>query len=437
MKRLLKVKPGGRGVGTVLPEQNGFYYPLTANAHPAIEEFYGTAIDTDDWQLGTVSTLGTGGATVSVSSSFACLYSGTGTAGSATLKLQSAGYSGSTPAHIYNIPFRVRFVARIGSTAANATSLSPTGGFDAYMGIRNIADNLSQNAVAAETHIAQFHLDLTTAGGSGLGSPVVETQVYAGSTAAGFIASAAFNPFATGASGIVKTSSALVGYVIEATHRGTWFSIIEDPTSQEPGRLLTHVSQPTLRPDLNYYIDARLVANGTAGFTGTGQTSLEIDQIVLTQFTTQDQSADIPDSDKRVGGIRTWTNTSGTYTPTLAAALVTSGMGILYAVNISSTNTGGLNLYIAAYDASAAGSAVYNYSFTGGSNTISAAARLLFVHQWAFQNSAPALVAAGQPPAIPACGIPFFRGLVIGDTTVNGGAVGGSALQASVVYRSQ
>ncbi len=419
MKRLLKTRASARGIGISVPSDPSLYIPLGATYVPELEEFYGSALDTDDWSTSD-SSYGTGGSTTVVASSCFTIQTGTGTAGTATVIMRSAL---SAAAHLYSLPVRVKWFMRMFATAG--AGVSPTGGLDIYMGLRT-TDN---------THIAQFHLDGSTAGGSSLASPVVETQVYGSTTGAAFLSSSAFNPFST-AVNRTFTATNIVGYVIEATPKGVWFSLQEDVTSIEAPRLLSHVGSPLIRQDLQYGLDFRAVISGTNGYTSTGAINIDLDQIVIEQITPQADALDSYAPHNRLGSVRTYTNTA-TFSVSAAGALVTSGMGVFYTFSVTSTSTTAVNSYIAVFDASAAGSAIYNYSFTGGANTLSAASRLMWIQQVNAGGSVPSATVPPVGLGIPAFGIPFYRGLVVGETTANGGAVGNSAFQAVVVYRAQ
>ena len=410
MKRLEKVKPGGRGLAYVLPD-GPWHYPMQASLYPHHDEFLGTAIDADEWA--TDSSVGTGApAAISFAASFVTLPTSTATAGTVTQRLRSAYTSN---ANIYTVPFRATFAARVATTAGAGVAATGAGNLQVMLGVRD----------TGATHIAQFLLDFTTAGSSSLAAPNVELQVRSGSTGAGFIASAVHNPFSTT---IPRTATTITGYVVEVTHRGTWFGLKEDMQSQEPARLLSFFANPVPRIDLNYFLDARIVADGTAGFTQTAPVVLELDSIDVEQYAYQ--------AERGIAGIA---NKAGDVRATLLAAplasnttgLVTSGAGIFLGFSAMSTATGALaaNGFAAFYDASAGGSVVYDFAAA-----VSAPAQLLWMQQIGFVGTTATQVA---PVNFPKDGIPFFKGLIGANVTFAATATQTNVMNLAVVWRGQ
>ena len=415
MKHLEKAKPGGRGLAYVLPD-GPWYYPMVASVLPHHDEFLGTAIDTDEWA--DASTLATGGGSVAFAASFVTLDSGTGTASTATLRLRSAM---TANANIYTVPFRAMFAARISTTAGAGIAPADTdaGSLAVYLGVRS----------TDETHIAQFHFDLTTAGSSSLAAPIVIAEVRSGSTGAGFIASAAHSPFSTTNVELVRTATSVMGYVIEVTHNGTWFGLKDDMSSPEPPRELSFFANPVLRIDKNYFLDARMVSIGTAGgngFTQTAGVQLELDSVTVEQFAYQAMPG-IQGEERKQGAVHTLF--LATPPASASVALVTSGMGVFLGFQTTSTATATTNTFAAFYDASAASSGCYDYV-----DAHSGSAKLLWLQQIGYVATTGVAVMPGT--GFPAGGIPFFRGLVAAETDAEANAVGGSTLNIIVSYRN-
>ena len=108
---------------------------------------------------------------------------------------------------------------------------------------------------------------------------------------------------------------------------------------------------------------------------------------------------------------------------TESTSLVTTGAGVVFAVSVTSTATAAANTYVALYDASAAGTAVYDYV-----TTATGAARLLTIFQSTFHTGTAAGIAVNTGPHIFPEPIPFFDGLVVAETNAVGTAVGTSSL---------
>ena len=410
MKHLEKAKPGGRGLAYVLPD-GPWHYPMRASLYPHHDEFLGTAIDADEWAND--SSLGTGApAAISFAASFVTMPTSTATAGTVTQRLRSAITSN---ANIYTIPFRAMFAARVSNTAGAGVAATGAANLQVMLGVRD----------TGETHIAQFLLDFTTAGSSSLAAPNMELQVRAGSTGAGFIASAVHNIFST--VGSARTATDIHGYVIEMTHRGTWFGIKDDMSSQEAPRMLSFFANPVPRIDLNYFLDARIVANGTAGFTMTAPVVLELDSVDVEQYAYQAVQG-IDGIDQKFGSVRTVLMTTPEASNT--TGLVTSGMGVFLGFTTTSTGTTMTNTYAAFYDASVGGSGVYDFG-----TAHSSAAKLIWLTQVSFIATTGV---ASRVEHFPTEGIPFFRGLVAGNVTSLGAAVdAASAISLVIVYRGQ
>lgn len=411
MRHLKKIAPSRPGMGFKLPEGN-LYYPLVANYYPHHDDFLGTVIDSDEWATDT--TLASDGAgAVTFAQSFVTLVSGTATGSTSISRFRSAMTS---DANLYNMPFRATFVARTSHSAGSG--VAPTGGLDLYFGIRS----------TDETHLAQFHLDLTTAGSSSCASPVVNMEIRTGSTATNNIASAAANIWNTAAS-VLRSATGFTALVIEATHKGVWFGYKDDQNDLGPARELFFSKNPLPRHDKNYFLDMRLVANGTAGYTMTAPVNVNIDSVTVEQLA--------PIASPWFGGMETDVGATQSViltqaVPTGSAGLVTTGAGIFLGMSITTTATAALDSYIAAYDMSAGSTAAFDHSFNP-----SAGAKLLWLEQVRAAGSVPSSLSHNGPASFPATGIPFFRGLVVGGVNAVGGASGTSALNALVVFRGQ
>ena len=111
---------------------------------------------------------------------------------------------------------------------------------------------------------------------------------------------------------------------------------------------------------------------------------------------------------------------------TEAGSLVTTGAGLVFGVGFTMTGAATANQYIALYDASAAGTACYDYGFTQTSVT-----RLLHLFQATAASAATTIVmvAPWQDFNEP---IPFFDGLVVADCNFNGTVVGVSSMNVVV-----
>ena len=412
MRRLDKVKGSGNPLGVTFPQTQGIggrgYATMQATVYPHYDDFLDITNDTDEWAPAT--SLGTGGATITFASSFAVLSIGTGTAATVTLDMNGAQSAGN---NIYNIPFRATFFARI-STSAGA-GVAPTGGLNVYMGMRD----------TGQTHIVQYRLALATAGGSSLANPVVNAELRQGSTNTAFISSASVNLFNSAAG---RTCTSLTGYSVEVTHRSVTYSVIDDPHTQEEGRVIAHFNKSP-RIDYNYVPFFSIVGDGTGGYTQTASVYLEMDAVRIEQFSHTTEPL----------GIGPETSSQKTVNALLVAqalgsasgSLVTSGAGVFLGYGVGSTGTTGADLFFAAWDSSAAGSTVYDYS-----NNASAGARLLWYAQVQAASSAGADAFGGVSAFFPPEGIPFHRGLVVGSVTGPGSAVGSSALNALVNWRA-
>ena len=409
MRHMKKVGPARPGVGFVLPEGTGWHYPLVANYYPHHDEFLGTTVDADEWA--TEVTSNTGASTVTVGSSFITLTGGTATASSTTTRFYSAM---SADANIYTIPFRATFVARLSTTAG--AGVAPTGGCDFYIGVRNTAQDT----------IAQFHLDGSTAGSSSLASPFCNVEMRVSSTAAGFIASAGHTIWA---SGQTRTATNPTGFVVEMTHQGTWFGIKRYMDDNAAPQQLSYFSNPVPRPDQKYYLDIRSILDGTAGFTQTGSVVLEFDSITVEQLApTRPQAFSYISPEADHGAVRSALLVQPLATN--AASLATSGAGTLLAVNVGTTASAGITTFIACYDASAVGTAVYDFG-----NGPSAPAQLLWFQQVAHVSSATVQLDTPLSTPLPAAGIPFFRGLIAAVVDSDANAAGSTAVNISVTYR--
>jgi hypothetical protein len=404
MRHLEKVASRRPGWGYVSPRGQGQYSEMKASVYFHRDDMLDASLDVDEW----VSSVG-GTSTITVTSGVATLHGSTATGGTITSRIFSAMSAGM--ANVFNVPFRVNFVARISATAG--AGVAPTGGLDFYLGVRDTGD----------THIARFHLDGTTAGSSSCASPVVNTEIRAGSSAAGYIASAAFNPFTTAADA-VRTATAWTGYSIEVTHRGTYFGVSQYPDTNVPPQLLKLHAGPNPRLDKNYYLDMRMVADGTAGYTQTAGLDFEISRVEVEQLTPQEGDYD----GFRYGPPRTL---FGVQARPSASLLATTGAGVFLGFGVTSTATAGTNLFVAAFDASAASSALVDHGAGA-----SASARMLWIDQVRIENSA-AGNAALKASIFPTEGVPFYRGLVVGSVNASGGQGGSSACNVVAVWKGQ
>ena len=423
MRRLPKIKPAGRGFSYSLPEtvQGGaVYYPFAASLYYTRDEFAGTTLDAD-WV--DVSTLASGGAAPTVASSFLTLATPTATASTSIFRVRSAYTS---IAHLYSPPFRVIFDMRIGP--ATGAGIAPTGGLDAYVGIRD----------TGETHIAQFHLNLATAGSSSLASPVYNVEIRASSTAAAFIASAAHNLFST-ALGVGFTATSVHSLMVEHTGKGIFFGARERRNSPL-FRKLSYFDTPVPRADLQYFLDMQIVADGTAGYTQTDAVQLEIDAVTVEQIA--------PWEVEKLIESRRFSDVKTAFLPlpiaTASAGYVAAGPGIFMGLSPLSTATAALETYLSVFDAaSGAGSNIYVFGnpigTAAGDTLLSAASKLLWIMQGAALQSAAGAVAApvGAGGSIfPPEGIPFHRGLWISNTVITATATAATvALSAAVSFR--
>lgn len=421
MRRLDVNKPSGKAIAQALPQNVGGgrgYYNLTAHELIQYEEFEGSAIDTQDWTIGD-SSLGTGAASAITFSSSVCLMdTSTGTGGTTLQRIRSAQ---TANAHLYSIPFRVIYWARISTTAgagvAPSNAVTSVSCLWANFGIRDTGD----------TYIAQFNLDLSTAGGSSLACPVVNVETRRGSTGASFINSAAHTLFTTSTVGMARSATAFIGYAIEVTERGVTFGYLQDRRSMVAPFELSHFGGAPLALDKQYYLDARITADGTAGYTQTDGVQLEIDSIHVEQLApvmaparaSFEQGAMLPKSLFSVQALA-------------SATLVTSGAGLFHGVGYSSTVTSGADIYYAVFDASAAGSSVYDFNANG---LPSAGARLMWYTQLT-NNGSAALDVPSSSPINPPAPLPFYRGLVIGAVTVAATAAGNTGINFCTIYSS-
>jgi hypothetical protein len=404
--------PTANPIGMVVPDAGSGskgYYAINSNVYVTSDDFLDTALDTD-WTAGDTS-LGTGGgAQPTVGSNFLSMIVPTSTAGTTSIRVRSAI---TADAHIYNIPFRVAFDVRFSVTAG--AGIAPTGGLQAYVGIQDTGD----------THIARFEFDLTTAGSSSLASPLINLQTRQGSTAAAFINSAAVNIYSTT---ITRTATVVTSFMIEATHQGIAFGE-RIQGGVQPYKLLGYFGTKVPRMDLNYYLNMRIVADGTAGYTQTAGVTMEVDSIRVSQFGPEMKPA-LPGYGAVAmdGGERTALLTQAL--PSASGSLVTSGTGTLVGFSTASTATTGVDLYFAAWDASAAGSVIYDF---GVGN--SASARLLWYQKVSGDNSAGIDLAVPNAGVFPEGGLKFYRGLVVGSATIAATAVGSSALTVFAYYK--
>jgi hypothetical protein len=409
-RRLKKIGPSRPGLGYVLPEGR-WYYPLQSNYYPHHDDFLNTEIDPDEWAIDHVDTANN--ATVTFASSIATLACGTATNALTIVRLRSAM---SAAANLYNIPFRVMFVASIDVTSG--AGVAPPGGLSVTLGVHT----------TDEASFARFNFDLTT-GSTTLAAPLVRTEVRAGGTTPGFNQAAAHHLFNTAAN-VVRSATSMVGYVIEVQHHGTWFGYKDDVHSTTPPRQLSFWRNPALRIDKNYYIDMRLTANGAAGFTQDRPVRLNIDSVTVEQIAPQVAPSYIS-QEATLGAVQCQMLT-GPLAST-AAGLATTGAGVFLGVSVTTNVTTGATTYLAVWDASAASTAAYDYS----GDAHSAGARLLWIQQTRRDNSAGAEIALEAQNTVPAGGIPFFRGLLVGGSNHLGRAPGAASQNALVVYRRQ
>lgn len=400
MRSLRKVS-SQRNLGVPLPGQGSMVAQLRGNVYWHTDDFHGSALDADEW-----ASQADGLSSVSVANGVVTLKSSTATASTIVTRFFSAA---SADGNLYQVPFRVSWSSRIYASAG--AGVAPTGGLNFFMEVKDTGG----------THIARFRLDGTTAGGPTLASPVVRCEVQAGSTASGSFASTAYNPFTTAAGGVF-TATSFTEYVLEVTHEGVWFGFNRDPSSSDPPRMIKFFRSPVPRHDLLYMINTRIETNGTAGFTQSAPVYMDVDYIKVEQFLPHVPSVSFQGSPDAPGDWRTGIVSSPN--PSAGSGLVVSGAGMLMGMAATTTASAAANLYYAAYDASAASSAVYSYG---------AAASSLSHLLWISQH----MSVGGQVTnaAFPEGGIPFKKGLVVASVNQDGSSVGSSALTIHVVYR--
>ncbi len=397
MRHLEFIKPSGRGLGYALPSGQGFYLPLVSNYIPHHDDFLGSSLDSQEW----VSSAG-GTAVVSVTSSLATITGSTATAATISVKVLSAM---TAKGNLYTVPFRVTYALRLSDL---------TSGQNTFIEVKDTGG----------THLAHFHL-------SGTAKTVatgLSCAVQAGSTEAAYIATAVLNYFATAG----LTPTAWNAYTIEMTHNGVAFAANTDVQSKEPPRLLQFFRTPLPRLDKVYYLQVRTEVASADAVAGTPNT-VDVDYVEVEQLAPTVREPFFGQSGEVAqGAVKTYIPTATALAPTEPGGMVTSGAGVLLAVCPTTTATAGSSLYLAAYDSSGTGSAVYN--FLRGSGLSTAISRLL----WLQQVNIGATGGGGMAQAtFPKDGIPFYRGLVIGDVAAGAAAVGASAITWLAVYKSE
>jgi hypothetical protein len=117
---------------------------------------------------------------------------------------------------------------------------------------------------------------------------------------------------------------------------------------------------------------------------------------------------------------------------TNAISLITTGAGLFIGWSATTSATTGADVYMTAYDASATGTNVYDFSVTG---LPSAGSRVLWVSQVQMDNSAG--VDVGRAILNPPQPLPFHRGLLVAATTLNSTAAGSTGVNIVAVFQSQ
>lgn len=112
---------------------------------------------------------------------------------------------------------------------------------------------------------------------------------------------------------------------------------------------------------------------------------------------------------------------------TASTSLVTSGAGLVFSVTATTTATAGAATYISLYDATAAGTACYDYV-----TTATGATRLLCLFQSSHYSGTAPTAPINLGPVLFQEPIPFFDGLVVGATNHLGTAVGATSLNIVV-----
>lgn len=404
MKRLQKTKPSGRGIGIALPLAGGTYYPMVGNMYWHHDDFLGATLDTDEWvssagfsSTGVTATT----ATITVTGGLATITGSTATAGTLATRFYTIETGNQNV--FYTIPFRVDVLMRIDSL---------TSGQNARIRVRD----------TGATHFAEFHFSATAIAD---GPNALTARTNAGSTAAGYINSAAVSFFATANAGI----SAYNHYIIELGHRGVWFGINPEADSNEPPRMLKFFGTNLPRHDLNYVVEIRQdVASGDT-VAGTRQT-IDVDSISVEQLAPavqQERAGQMPGND--LGSTRSLALFQSMVSNAISLATTGAGVFLGFSYATSAVNAG-VSDVIAAYDASAAG-----VSFIGGDTATS---RLIWLQNVIQQGTATAQLGSFSQPQFPANGIPFYRGLVIGTSGLFPSAGAGStSITVVPVWRSQ
>lgn len=404
-RHLQLIKPSGRGLGYALPSGQGQYLPLVSNYIPHHDDFLGAALDSQEW----VSSAGSvGTAVISVTGSYATITGSTATAQTIAAFIQSAM---TARGNMYTVPFRVTVAAR----QSDLTSGQLT-----FIEVRDTGN----------THLARFCLN----GTAKTVATGLSYEVQAGSTAAAYVSSGALNFFATAGA---FTVTAFTGYTIEMLHDRVSFYAVPFGVSggsvanaQAP-QLLKTVTSPLPRIDKNYYIQVQTTVASSATVAGTPNT-VDLDWVNVEQFAPEIAP---PSLEERVdrSAIKAYSVSTANFSASAAGGLVTSGPGVFLGWTYTTTAaTASAALYIAAYDAATAGSGVYDFAQNSGLST--AQSRLLWIQQ------IQAAATGGNslsPPIFPAGGIPFYKGLIVGDVTIHGTAVGASAVCITVIYKNE
>lgn len=228
--RKILLKPSGHGVGQAVAGEGG-YYPLTG-AVAFFRDDMGS-VDADEWT-----------ADAGAGTSAAIFAS----AGQVVMQqpTTSSNVQLYTSVDKYRIPFRAMFAVSVNALATEG------------------AVNLRVRDTGS-TYIAQFAL---TGGSAGAQLMTGDVQVRAGSTAAGFIGSAAF--VATAAPNLSAT--AYIMYVIDVNYSAVTFAqvtgaaAITVTTAATLGpAILAQVRSPVLKHDVPYVVEVQSLSGTDAG----------------------------------------------------------------------------------------------------------------------------------------------------------------------------
>lgn len=398
MRRLQKTKPSGRGLGIALPLTQGHYYPMAGNMYWHRDDFLGAALDTDEW-----STTISGTATITVTSGLATITGSTGGTAGVTYSAKFNTLESGAQNMFYTVPFRVDFLARLQTLNSAINS---------YFRVRDTGG----------THLADFQFIASSL----TSTTIVNARTRAGSTAAGYINSAALAFFATAGLSV----SAYNHYVIEMNHRGVWFGLNPEADSSEPPKMLKFFGTNLPRHDLNYVIEVKQDYASADAAVDAAQI-IDVDSITVEQLAPMVPTERNGESPRDISS-QTRSLLLFQAMVSNAASLATTGAGVFLGFSYADSAVNSvISDCIAAYDSSSGVA-----SFVGGDTATS---RLI----WLQNTVAQATASGGQAVAFggrhfPAAGIPFYRGLQIGTTGLLSSAGGGStSISICPIWRTQ